>query len=84
MNPSNRSKPTLDPGLREKLLDESNKPFRGLRRALWIAFFGSACLGFMVMLSRPIGGDAIILNDFLIQTSAVILFGGLLWFDRGK
>ena len=35
----------IDPELKKKLLKESQPPFNGLRRILWIAFSGSAFLG---------------------------------------
>ena len=35
----------LDPNVRARLLKETKNPYRGLRRAVWIALFGSAALG---------------------------------------
>ena len=42
----------IDPELKKKLLKESQAPFKGLRRVLWIAFTGSAFLGLFIMLSK--------------------------------
>ena len=83
---SNTNKPSsnLDPNLRSRLLKESKNPFRGLRRALWIALFGSAALGFFIMFSKIITGDTVSLNDFAIQTSALVILGVLLLKDRNK
>ncbi len=83
---SNPKKPVsnLDPNLRSRLLKESKNPFRGLRRAVWIALFGSAALGLFIMFSKIITGDAVSINDFAIQTSALIILGFLLFKDRNK
>ena len=74
----------MDPNLRSRLLKESKNPFRGLRRALWIALFGSAALGFFIMFSKIITGGTVSLNDFAIQTSALVILGVLLLKDRNK
>ena len=37
----------IDPELKKKLLNESQAPFKGLRRVLWIAFSGSAFWDFL-------------------------------------
>ena len=81
---TNQSESNLDPNLRSKLLKESKNPFRGLRRALWIALFGSASLGFFIMFSKIITGDNVSLNDFAIQTVALLILGFLLFKDRNK
>ena len=83
---SNPNKPpsNLDPNLRSRLLKESKNPFRGLRRAVWIALFGSAALGFFIMFSKIITGDTVSINDFAIQTSALLILGFLLFKDRNK
>ena len=47
----------IDPELKKKLLKESQAPFKGLRRILWIAFSGSAFLGLLIMLSRIANGN---------------------------
>ena len=80
----NKPKSNLDPNLRNRLLKESRNPFRGLRRALWIALFGSAALGFLIMFSKIITGDAVSFNDFAIQVSALLILGFLLLKDRNK
>ena len=46
----------IDPELKKKLLKESQSPFKGLRRILWIAFSGSAFLGLLIMLSKIASG----------------------------
>ena len=74
----------MDPNLRSRLLKESKNPFRGLRRAVWIALFGSAALGFFIMFSKIITGDTVSLNDFAIQSSALVILGFLLLKDRNK
>ena len=81
---SNKPESNLDPNLRSRLLKESKNPFRGLRRAVWIALFGSAALGFFIMFSKIITGDTVAINDFLIQTSALLILGFLLLKDRNK
>ena len=82
----NTKKPpsNLDPKLRSRLLKESKNPFRGLRRAVWIALFGSAALGFFIMFSKIVTGETISFNDFAIQTSALVILGFLLFKDRNK
>ena len=74
----------LDPELKKKLLKETQAPFKGLRRLLWIAFSGSAFLGLLIMLSKIANGSELQQSNFLIQLSACILFPTLLFFDRNK
>jgi len=74
----------IDPELKKKLLKESQSPFKGLRRTLWIAFSGSAFLGLLIMLSNISSGSEFQLNNLLIQLGACILFPFLLFFDRNK
>ena len=84
MSNSNKPESNLDPNLRSRLLKESKNPFRGLRRAIWIALFGSAALGFFIMFSKIIAGDSVSINDFAIQATALIILGFLLFKDRNK
>ena len=72
----------LDPNLREKLLRESKKPFSGIRRVLWIALFGSAGLGLLIMFLRVFSGEQVLLRDIGIQVTAFTFFGWLLWLER--
>ena len=74
----------IDPRLKEKLLKESQSPFKGLRRILWIAFTGSAYLGLLIMLSKIVGGGQLQLENIFIQIGACLLFPLLLYFDRNK
>ena len=74
----------IDPELKKKLLKESQTPFKGLRRILWIAFSGSAFLGLIIMLSNIAKGSELQQNNLLIQLGACILFPTLLFFDRNK
>ena len=74
----------LDPELKKKLLKESQSPFKGLRRILWIAFSGSAFLGLLIMLSKIASGGELQQNNLLIQLSACVLFPTLLFFDRDR
>ena len=74
----------IDPELKKKLLKETNAPFQGLRRILWITFSGSALLGLIIMLSKIASGDELNQNNLLIQLGACTLFPILLFFDRNK
>ena len=74
----------IDPELKKKLLKESQSPFKGLRRILWVAFSGSAFLGLLIMLSKIASGGEFQQNNLFIQVSACILFPTLLFFDRNK
>jgi len=74
----------IDPELRKKLLKETQSPFKGLRRILWIAFCGSAFLGLLIMLSRIANGSELNLNNLLIQLGACVTFTALLFLDRNK
>ena len=74
----------IDPELKKKLLLESQAPFKGLRRILWIAFSGSAFLGLLIMLSKVGSGGELQLNNILIQLGSCIVFPTLLYFDRNK
>ena len=74
----------IDPELKKKLLKETQTPFKGLRRILWIAFSGSAFLGLLIMLSKIASGSELQQNNLFIQLSACIIFPTLLFFDRNK
>ena len=74
----------IDPKLRNKLLKESQAPYKGLRRILWIAFSGSAFLGLMIMLSQIASGSELQQKNLLIQLGACIIFPTLLILDRNK
>ena len=74
----------IDPELKKKLLKESQAPFNGLRRILWIAFSGSAFLGLFIMLAKIASGNELQLNNLLIQLGACIIFPTLLIFDKNK
>ena len=74
----------IDPELKKKLLKESQAPFNGLRRILWIAFSGSAFLGLLIMFFKMSSGSTLQQNNLLIQLGACILFPSLLIFDRKK
>ena len=74
----------IDPELKKKLLNESQAPFKGLRRLLWIAFSGSAFLGLLIMLSSIASGNEVQQNNLLIQLGACVIFPSLLFLDRNK
>ena len=74
----------IDPELKKKLFKESQSPFKGLRRILWIAFSGAAFLGLLIMLSKIASGSELQLNNLLIQLGACIIFPTLLFIDRNK
>ena len=74
----------IDPKLREKLLKETQSPFKGLRRILWIAFSGSAFFGLLIMLSRIASGTELQQENLLIQLGACVIFPILLFLDRNK
>jgi len=84
LNNPNKSGSDLDPNLRARLLKESKNPYRGLRRVVWIALFGSAALGFFIMVTNIIAGDTVSVNDLTIQSSALLILGFLLLKDRNK
>ena len=74
----------IDPELKKKLLKETQAPFKGLRRILWIAFSGSAFLGLLIMLARISSGTELQLNNLLIQLGACVIFPTLLFLDFKK
>ena len=74
----------IDPELKRKLLKESQAPFKGLRKVLWIAFTGSAFLGLFIMISKIASGNEIQQNNVLIQLGACALFPFLLFLERNK
>ena len=74
----------IDPELKKKLLKETQTPFKGLRRILWIAFSGSAFLGLLIMLSRIASGNEVQQTNLLIQFGACVIFPSLLFLDRNK
>jgi len=74
----------IDPELKKKLLKETQTPFKGLRRILWIAFSGSAFLGLLIMLSQIASGGDLQQNNLFIQLGACIIFPALLILDKNK
>ena len=74
----------IDPELKKKLLKESQSPFKGLRRTLWIALSGSAFLGLLIMLSRIASGTELQQNNLLIQLTACLIFPTLFILERNK
>ena len=74
----------IDSELKKKLLKETQAPFKGLRRILWIAFSGSAFMGLLIMLSKIASGNELQLNNLLIQVVACIVFPTLLFLDKNK
>ena len=74
----------IDPKLKKKLLSESQAPFKGLRRILWIAFSGSAFLGLLIMLAKITNGSEFQQNNLLIQLGACVIFPTLLFLDKNK
>ena len=84
MNQPPKPAPKIAPELREKLLKETKNPFYGPRRALWFIFCGAAALGLLIMFSRVISGEVVLISDLGIQAGAFLLFASLIWFDRQK
>jgi hypothetical protein len=84
MVPQSSPRQPIDPELRRRLLLEARTPWRGLRRALWFALVASAALGLATMAMRSSAGGEVASTDLLIQGGALLLFGGLLWFDRNR
>ena len=74
----------IDPELKKRLLKETQTPYKGLRRILWIAFSGSAFMGLLIMLSKIASGSELQQNNLLIQLGACLLFPTLLFLDRNK
>ena len=74
----------IDPKLKQKLLKESQAPFKGLRKILWIAFSGSAFLGLFIMLSKIATGAEFQQNNLLIQLGACIVFPTLLFLEKNN
>ena len=74
----------IDPELKKKLLKESQSPFKGLRRILWIVFSGSAFLGLLIMFFRIASGTELQQNNLFIQLGACVIFPTLLILDRNK
>ena len=79
-----RSSEPLDPALRSKLLLEARTPWRGLRRALWLALSASSAIGLATMAMRASSGSEVPGSDLLIQFVALVVFGGLLLVDRHR
>ena len=79
-----RSPEPLDPALRAKLMQESRTPWRGLRRALWLALTASAAIRLATMAMRASSGAEVPGSDLLIQVVALAVFGGLLVVDRQR
>ena len=74
----------IDPELKRKLLKESQAPFKGLRKILWIAFGGSAFLGLLIMLAKIANGTELQQNNLFIQLAACVIFPTLLFLERNK
>jgi drug/metabolite transporter (DMT)-like permease len=74
----------LDPAVQARLLRELRTPWRGLRRALWLALAASGGIGLATMAMRLASGQEVSSVDLLIQSVALLLFAGLLWLDRDR
>jgi len=74
----------IDSELKKKLLKETQAPFKGLRKILWIAFSGSAFLGLFIMLFKSASGSELQQNNLFIQLGACLIFPTLLFIDRNK
>lgn len=70
--------------MQARLLRELQTPWRGLRRALWLALAASGGVGLAAMALRLASGQEVGSVDLLIQCVALVLFAGLLWFDRDR
>ncbi|MBM5825512.1 MAG: DUF3493 domain-containing protein [Cyanobacteria bacterium M_surface_10_m2_119] len=70
--------------MKARLLQEARTPWRSLRRALWLALTASAALGLATMAMRSAAGSELASADLLIQITALVVCGGLLWFDRNR
>ena len=70
--------------MKARLLQEARTPWRSLRRALWLALTASAALGLATMAMRSAAGSELASGDLLIQITALLICGGLLWFDRNR
>jgi len=84
MAPASERPSSLDPALRERLLQEARTPWRGLRRGLWTALGASAAVGLATMAMRSAAGGEVGSGDLLIQSIALLVCGALLWFDRNR
>ena len=85
LSDNQRSKSSLDPALRERLLKESQTPWRGLRR---LALVRSLCLRWAWSVHHGLPcfrrRQCRSWLTFGIQGGALLLFSGLLWFDRDR
>jgi len=81
---SSKKNSKLNPEFRERLLKESKNPLKGLRRILWLLFFGSATLGLFIMGLKEFSGQSVSIVDAGVQLGSVSIFGFLIWFDRDK
>ncbi len=72
----------LDPKLRAKLLQESRQPFKGIRRVVWVALSSSAGVGLVIMAIRSFSGETVLINDFVIQIGAFLLFSTFFVLDK--
>ena len=84
MNQHSSADPQIAPELLKKLRKESNDPYLGLRRLIWLVFFASSAFGLFIMTLRLISGEGLPLGDAAIQISAFILFAYLVKIDREK
>ena len=84
MGDSSQRDSKLNPEFRARLLKESQNPWLGLRRTLWLLFFASSMLGSLIMGSKFISGQNVPLSDAGIQLTALCVFGSLIYLDRNK
>ena len=82
--PQSKPRPALDPELKRRLELEARTPWRGLRRAIWFALLASAGVGLATMAMRAAAGGEVGSTDLLIQSSALVVCGGLLWLARNR
>ena len=84
MGDSSKSDSKLSPEFRARLLKESQRPWQGLRRTIWLLFFASSFLGILIMGAKIISGESVPLEDSGIQLTALLIFGSLIYLDRNK
>ena len=51
---------------------------------MWFTLFGSAGLGLLIMLTRFVAGENVLLSDFGIQLTSLLFFAGLIYIERGR
>jgi hypothetical protein len=84
--PPNQENRQAQAEFRQRLLEESKAPYRGLRQVLYLVFAASGLIGAMIFFLRIISGhgDQELLGNFLLQVGVLVAMISLWRWEQQK